>query len=123
MGRVVHFDITAEDPERAMAFYKEALGWEFQKWEGPLDYWLITTGPEDVPGINGGLGARTPDTLPGTTNSLYVESLDEAVDKVTAAGGTIVVPRMAVPGVGWMVYFQDTEGNVFGMMEADESAA
>jgi len=49
--------------------------------------------------------------------------LDEAIARVTAAAGTIVIPRMAVPGVGWMAYFQGTEGNVFGMMEADESTA
>ncbi len=58
MPRVVHFEIHAENPERAISFYKGVLGWNFQKWDGPLDYWVITTGPQEQPGINGGLVRR-----------------------------------------------------------------
>lgn len=123
MARIVHFEISAEDPERAAAFYQEALGWGVQKWDGPMDYWLLMTGEEGTPGIDGGLNLRDAETFPGTTTTIDVASVDETVAKVTAAGGTVVVPKMAVPGVGWLAYFTDTEGNVFGMMEADESAA
>ena len=55
MPRVVHFEIHAADPERAVNFYQTLFGWTFQKWEGPMDYWLIVTGPDDQRGINGGL--------------------------------------------------------------------
>ena len=58
MPRVVHFEIHAETPERAMEFYSGVFGWEFSKWEGTQDYWLITTGPDEEPGINGGLVRR-----------------------------------------------------------------
>ena len=58
MARVVHFEIHADDPERAIDFYESALGWEFTKWDGPGEYWLIKTGSQDEPGINGGLMRR-----------------------------------------------------------------
>ena len=63
MPRVVHFEIHADDPERAISFYQSVFGWQFQKWEGPLEYWMIITGPEGTPGINGGLVNRSGETL------------------------------------------------------------
>lgn len=123
MSRVVHFEVYAEDPDRAAAFYKEALGWDTQKWDGPQDYWMLMTGAEDAPGINGGMNRRTAESLPGATNTIGVASVDDTIARVTAAGGAVVLPKMAVPGVGWLAYFRDTEGNVFGMMEPDESAS
>ncbi len=126
MARLVHFDVSADDPERAARFYRDALGWEFQKWEGPMDYWLVTTGPDSEPGINGGLAPRDGSFGGGPggfTCTLDVPDLDAAVARVEAAGGKITVPKMAVPGVGWLVYANDTEGNTFGMMQNDPSAA
>ena len=58
MSRVVHFEIPADDPERAINFYEKVFGWRFEKWEGPIEYWLVKTGPEDQPGIDGGLTRR-----------------------------------------------------------------
>ena len=121
MPRVIHFEIEAENPERAIKFYQEVFAWKAEKWEGPVEYWLITTGKEDEPGIDGGLSRRT-EAYPSTVNTIAVPSVDEYVKKVERAGGTLVRPKMAVPGVGWMAYFKDPEGNLFGMMETDESA-
>jgi len=123
MSRVVHFEISAEKPERAVNFYERVFGWKIVKWEGPVEYWLIETGEKDKPGIDGGLSRRT-EAEPGpcTVNTIDVPSVDEFAEKVKKNGGTIVVPKHAVPGVGWLVYFKDPEGNMFGMMEADESA-
>ena len=121
MPRVVHFDIHAENPEKLAEFYEKTFGWTFQKWEGPMDYWLVMTGPEDEPGIDGGM-SRKSDSQFGNVNTLDVPSVDEYSRKVEEAGGTIVVPKMAVPGVGWLAYFKDPDGNVFGMMEDDQSA-
>jgi uncharacterized protein len=122
MPRVIHFEISAEEPEKTVKFYEKIFGWQFMKWEGPQEYWLITTGEDGQPGINGGLlRRREPDM--GTINTVDVPSIDEYVKKVEAAGATVVVPKMAVPGVGWLAYFKDPEGNVFGMMQADESAS
>lgn len=119
--RIIHFEIEAEKPERAIEFYKRVFGWKVEKWKGPIEYWLITTGNKDEPGIDGGLSRRT-DDQPSTVNTIDVPSVDEYVRKVKSNGGSIVRPKMAVPGVGWMVYFKDPEGNIFGMMESDESA-
>lgn len=125
MSRVVHFEVHAEDPQRAIRFYHEVLGWTFQPGGG--DYWMIETGPADQPGINGGLVARR-GMIDGTAVIAYVCTVDSAdVDaslaSVERAGGTVVVPKMAVQGVGWLAYAKDTEGNIFGMMQNDPSAA
>ena len=120
MPRVVHFEIPADDPERAMAFYKDVFDWKIDKWNGPHDYWLCTTGPNDQMGINGGILKREPNMV--TTNTIGVENLDEFVAKVVEKGGKNVVPKMPIPGVGWLAYCTDTEGNMFGLMQPDVSA-
>ena len=58
VGRVVHFEIHADNPERAAAFYTALLGWKLTRWEGPMDYWMVFTGPDGTPGINGGMIRR-----------------------------------------------------------------
>lgn len=121
MSRVIHFELAADDPQRAIAFYEKVFGWHFDKWQGPVEYWLITTGPADQPGIDGGMARRAE---PGfsTENTVGVDSLDDALAGVEANGGTILRPKQVVPGVGWMAYCQDTEGNTFGIMQEDPSA-
>jgi hypothetical protein len=126
MNRVIHFEIHAEKPERAISFYTKVFGWKFDKWAGPQDYWLITTGPNDSPGINGGLLERR-GAIDGTAVIAYVctiesDSVDQSVAKVLSNGGQNVVPKMAVPGVGWLAYCKDTEGNIFGIIQNDPSA-
>jgi predicted enzyme related to lactoylglutathione lyase len=126
MPRVVHFEIQAGEPARAISFYEKVFGWTFQKWEGPMDYWLITTGPDSQPGINGGLLPRQGE-LDGQAVIAYVCTVDvEAVDASAATveknGGQVVVPKMPIPGMGWLVYCKDTEGNIFGMMQGDADA-
>jgi predicted enzyme related to lactoylglutathione lyase len=128
MARVVHFEIHASNPERAIGFYQKVFGWSFQKWEGPMPYWLVTTGPDDQPGINGGLIARQGgEPVDGQAVNAYVctigvESIDASISKVESNGAWVAVPKMAVPGVGWLAYYKDTEGNIFGMMQEDSSA-
>jgi predicted enzyme related to lactoylglutathione lyase len=51
-----------------------------------------------------------------------VASVDDFTKKVVDAGGTVIVPKQAVPGQGYLAYCTDTEGNVFGVMEMDPSA-
>ena len=127
MNRVVHFEIHAEVPERAVKFYNEISAWEFTRWEGPQPYWLIKTGPDGQPGINGGLVQRR-GLIDGHAVIAYVctvdtVSVDDSVKRVEAGGGSIALPKMAIPGVGWLAYCKDTEGNIFGMMQADPKAA
>ena len=122
MSRVVHFEIPADDPERAIKFYEKVFDWQIEKWDGPIEYWLIMTGEEDKPGIDGGLARRENPTT-GVENTIDVKDLDVSLANVKANGGKVIRPRMAVPGVGWMAYIKDTEGNVFGLMESDLEAA
>ena len=121
MPRVVHFEIPADDTDRACGFYQQVFGWQISKWDGPEPYWLITTGDNNQPGINGGLMKRRHPDQP-VVNTIDVSSVDDYVAKISAHGGEIVVPKMAVPGVGWLAYFKDTEGNIFGIMQPDDSA-
>jgi predicted enzyme related to lactoylglutathione lyase len=126
MSRVIHFEIHAGNPQRAIEFYEKLLGWKFQKWEGPVDYWLISTGPSDQPGIDGGLVLRRGE-IDGQAVLAYVctvdvSNLDDSVKAALASGGQLALPKMPVPGVGWLAYCKDTEGNIFGMMQSDPSA-
>jgi len=121
MSRPIHFEIPADNPERAIGFYQKAFGWKIQKWEGPMPYWLVSTG-SDGPGIDGGLHPRAHPGQ-GTVNTIGVEQVDAALRQVQAAGGKVAVPKMAIPGIGWLAYCTDTEGNTFGLMQADPAAA
>ncbi len=121
MPRVVHFEIGADDPERAVEFYKNVFGWQIQSWGGPQEYWLVTTGPQEEPGINGGLMRRMKENQP-VVNTISVSSVDDFLLKIKAAGGKALTPKMAIPGVGWMAYCMDTEGNQFGIMQNDRAA-
>lgn len=129
MSRVVHFEIHAEKPERAIAFYTGLFQWQFTAWNGGVPYWLINTGLNDKPGINGGLVPRRgPAPAEGQPVNAYcstvdVTSVDDAVKRIVELGGSIALPKMAIPGVGWLAYGKDTEGNIFGVMQADPAAA
>ncbi len=120
MLRVVHFEICADDMDRAQKFYETVFGWKFQKWDGPSPYRLVTTGPEGAPGINGGMMPRHPGQP--VVNTVDVPSVDEYVQKVEAAGGKTAMPKMTIPGVGYVAYCTDTEGNLFGVYTHDPSA-
>ncbi len=121
MNRVIHFELGAVTPERAAKFYGAVFGWKADKWPSPEEYWLMTTGPDDEPGINGGI-MRHKDAQPRTVNTIGVTSVEEFAEKVVQNGGQVVVPKMAIPGVGYQMYCLDTEGNIFGIHQSDPSA-
>ena len=114
MHRVVHFEFNTSDPERSDAFFSEVFGWKVSKWEGGPDYWLATTGPEGDVGIDGAI-MRSQDGTPRTVNTIEVASVDEAAERVAAAGGQVVVPKQAIPGMGYFAQFRDCEGNRVGL--------
>jgi predicted enzyme related to lactoylglutathione lyase len=126
MPRVIHFEIVADNPERAMKFYKEVFGWEFNKWDGPQDYWLVKTGEDSQPGINGGLTPKTNQGSGNTggriTNSIDVPSIDEFSNKISMEGGKVLSPKMPIPGVGYLAICEDTEGILFGIIQYDRNA-
>jgi predicted enzyme related to lactoylglutathione lyase len=126
MPRVVHFEIHADEPERAAEFYKSVFEWEIQKWDGSQEYWMITTGKDDQPGINGGMmkrqGPINGDSVIAYVCTIDIPSVDDYVKKITAAGGHSVVPKMPIPGMGWLAYCKDTEGNIIGLIQGDPTA-
>ncbi len=128
MSRVVHFEIHAADPDRTMSFYQALFGWQFTRWDAPQEYWLIRTGPESAPGIDGGLMRRAGGApVDGGAVNAYVctvacDDVDAMASRIPALGGRLAVPKMAVPGIGWLAYAKDPEGNIFGLMHLDPTA-
>ena len=119
MTRVIHFEISSDDPERAKIFYEKVFDWKIERW-GPIEYWLINTGSESEPGIDGAIKIR--EGQESTINTISVPSLDEFMKKVEENGGEVLSPKTSIPGVGYHTYCKDTEGNVFGIMEDDETS-
>ena len=119
-NRVVHFEIPCDNPEKTIEFFKTVFNWNFQQF-GTEPYWITMTGDEKSPGINGGIMKRLTPGQP-IVNSIDVSDIDEAIKKVEAAGGTIVVPKGPVPTVGWLAYFKDPDGNIHGLYQKDSNA-
>ncbi|MFQ5950491.1 MAG: VOC family protein [Candidatus Geothermarchaeales archaeon] len=112
---IVHFELPADNPESLKKFYEEAFGWEIQKVEGPIEYWLIATGP---PGesVGGGMYRKdSPEQKP--LNYVGVESVDEYSKKIQGLGGKII-RKEEVPGEGRSAFVLDPEGNFFALWES-----
>lgn len=117
--RPVHFEIGAKNPEKLSKFYEEIFGWKIDKWDSPdMDYWLIMTSDKQRdtknPGIHGGMTkgkAFAPLTI-------EVEDVDEIMGKIKKAGGKFLTDKMEMPSVGTLIYFQDPEGNKFGVIKS-----
>lgn len=124
MGKVVHFEIPVDDVERAKRFYGAIFGWETHDM-AEMDYTVVQTTAVDAatqqptePGaINGGLYRRTAETPRQPVLTIDVASIDDALKQVEAAGGSVVQPRTAIPGMGAFAYFTDPEGNTLGLWE------
>jgi predicted enzyme related to lactoylglutathione lyase len=131
MARVAHFEIQADDVERAKAFYSAVFGWTFQDWSGVANstYWGIVTGAEDQPGINGGLLSRAapPAAAEQGANAfvctVLVDDYDATEQLILDAGGRVARPKTALPGMAWQGYYLDTEANTFGIHQPDPNAA
>lgn len=122
-NRVIHFEVQADDVERAKNFYEKAFDWKIEqmmtKDKGGMDYWGITTG-EGVPGINGGMYERPEgkdDKYFYYDCTIQVEDIDKAIEAVKANGGMITREKSEIPHVGWFTSGRDTEGNHFGLMQ------
>lgn len=121
MNRFTHFELVSDDLEKTAAFYREVFGWQIQKWEGPVDYWLVMTGDETTPGINGGL-MQAGGPFNGTINTIEVADIDLAIAKVKANGGEIIFDKDVIPGVGYQAYFKDNAGIMVGLHQANPQA-
>ena len=123
MPRVTHFEIHSGDFESTKVFYGKLFAWTFEKWPGPVDYWVVKTGPDGTPGINGGLFPRHGPPPTGESPVIsYVcsvdgkEPADAVAKKAVKLGATIAVPTMDIGGMGQLVYLKDPDGNIFGYM-------
>jgi predicted enzyme related to lactoylglutathione lyase len=116
MPGFVHVDIGADDPERAGRFYNRVFGWTVTKLEGPTPYWLLK--PPDGSGPGAGI-ARREEPWQSVIPTIGVDSADATAAAIVAQGGSIVVPTTSIPGVGLLVTFKDTEGNILAALEAD----
>jgi uncharacterized protein len=127
---IVHFEIPADNPERAAKFYREMFGWKIDKWENPngIEYYMVETVPTNEqgmpvrPGVNGGMMPRMyPNQQP--TNYIAVESVNDAVAKAERLGAKVMMGKTPVPGMGWFAQLTDPEGNVLAVWEHDPAAA
>lgn len=118
MPKVIHFEIPAGDPEKVIKFYKDAFGWEVNQYEGQ-NYWLVMAGPkEEKFGINGAIYKK--DRMSQTVNTISVEKLEEAMEKVKRSGGKVESEIQDISKVGRFVYAYDVEGTPFGMLQVSE---
>jgi uncharacterized protein len=121
--RPTHFEIQAENLERARHFYSSVFGWKIAKWDGPIEYWAVVTGEASEPGINGGLVPRQShledDTSPvhAFVCTLEVDDLETYAKRIEWNGGGLAIAPKTLPQVGTLAYYHDTEGNVFGLLE------
>jgi predicted enzyme related to lactoylglutathione lyase len=121
MSTIVHFDVPAENIDRAKKFYTELLGWKFESWPGMEYYLITTTNLEGVPGVGGGMGKRM-DPSQRMVNYFGVKSIDAAIQQVKNLGGRMLSDKMAVPTMGYLANCADTEGNTFGLWEENHEA-
>jgi uncharacterized protein len=121
-NRVIHFEVQADNIDRAKDFYEKTFGWNVQqimsKERGGMDYWGVITGVENTPGINGGMYERPKDKKIYTFDcTIEVENLDEVVNEIVKNGGIVTQSKSEIPGVGLFAMAEDTEGNSFGLMQ------
>ena len=135
MSKVMHFEIQAYDVERITKFYTDVFGWEINEWILPNvemtdenRYWLVSTGPDDEAGINGGMlirqGEKPKEGQPVNAYVCIIDtaSIDKTLENVVQSGGEVTVDKMPVTGMGWSAYCKDPDGNIFGLMEEDQNA-
>jgi uncharacterized protein len=122
----IYFDLSVADLAKARRFFEEALGWKFERFPMPYEYYRITAGPPGEAGIDGGIGqladAGQATDLPMVNLVIPIPDLDSVVEKVTSCGGTVVEPRTPIPGIGWMATCAEPGGLRFGLLEADPNA-
>ena len=130
MDPVVHFEMPYHDRGRMAAFYRAAFGWNTQELGPEMGHYVLATttesgerGPLKPGAINGGFHPHNPE-MPGQHPSVViaVQDIDQAMARVTKAGGQVLGEPMPIPGVGKYVAFNDSEGNNIRMLEPDMSA-
>lgn len=126
MRKVLHFEIPADDIERAKDFYGSIFGWQFQTTPiGDGEYTTIVTTPVDEqtqlptePGaINGEIMQRSPTGPSSPVIAIDVDDIDRSLKEIEAQGGRVLTPKTSIPGMGAFAYFEDPEGNTLGLLD------
>jgi len=119
-NNLMSFGITADDVSRARLFYEQVFGWRFEPW-GPPEFYLVHTGDDKNPGVQGLLHKRREPVngtgMTGFECTIGVENIDQIIRAVEASGGKTVMAKFHIPTVGTGFYFNDTEGNFVGAMQ------
>ena len=123
--KVVHFEIPADNVERAKTFYKQAFGWDISQYPG-MEYHMVNTAaidektrqPKEVGAINGGLTKRNNETNKATVITVDVADIDAALKSIEKLGGKTIQKKQPVTDMGFTAYFKDTEGNIVGLWQS-----
>jgi uncharacterized protein len=121
-----YFDLTVHDVPRARTFFEAVLGWRFERFDMPYEYFRICAGPPAEAGIDGGIGAIKDAPLAGgqpmTQVTVPVPNINETLALVVRNGGAIIEPKMAIPGIGWYATCTEPGGLKFGLIQSDPAA-
>jgi predicted enzyme related to lactoylglutathione lyase len=114
-----HFAINADDVQRARRFYEQVFDWRFDPW-GPPNYYQVKTAGDGLLGALQERRALVPGVLMSSFETSFgVENLKETIAAVEKNGGKIVMQPYRIEGVGELIYFEDSEGNLVGAMQYD----
>jgi predicted enzyme related to lactoylglutathione lyase len=124
MNPVIHFEMPSEDEKRVSQFYSSVFGWDM-KLMGPQmgNYILATTtetdqnGPKKPGAINGGFFPKKDNPAKCPILVIEVPNIQEHMKKIEAAGGKLLGEPIDIPGIGWYVSFEDTEGNRVNLLQ------
>jgi predicted enzyme related to lactoylglutathione lyase len=120
-----YFDLTVSDLDAARRFFEAVLGWRFERFPMPYEYYRNQAGPEEEPGIDDGIGAvrdaPTAEGRPLTQVTMPVDDLDAVLKRVEESKGQIVEAKMAIPGIGWYATCAEPGGLKFGLIQVDPS--
>lgn len=122
MAKVGYFEVQVDEFKRAQEFYQKVFDWKFSKVDAPFEYYMIETGTKDEEGIDGGMlkrqqGLTKNNGISGYVCAIYVNSIDQKIEKVKKNGGIVTMEKTLLPGMGYVAYALDSEGNAFGLWE------
>ncbi len=116
-SRVIFFELPTVNSATSRKFYETVFGWEFAQYgDAQMDYWLVRTGAQETPGIDGAVGGPA-NQFKSAINTVGVDNLDEAIQKVQANGGKVVAPKMEISNMGWVAYIREPGGAILGMFQ------
>lgn len=120
-GRITHFEIYGDEPEKLSAFYAALFGWRMEQLEG-LRYWRMHLDPEEPESVGGGLTYRPKADPKGWLQFVDVESIDESIALAETMGARVMRPKTAVPRTAWVAVLADPSGNMFAIWQPDAHA-